>query len=104
MKCRKCKDITEIGGAAITPYTCEKCGNTFMYMLTKTPKVCSDCSKKYHVCESCGTILYTDEIEESISKGEDIKGLSTSKLLLYIATGEISDVDFKKIQRYYEKK
>ena len=102
MKCKKCGGITEIGGAAITPYTCEKCGNTFMYMLTKTPKVCSFCGEKYHVCESCGRLLYSDEIGESLSQAEQGTGVNASKLLLYVETGKITKKDFKKIQEYYE--
>lgn len=104
MKCKKCKGITDIGGAAITPYTCEKCGNTFMYMLTRTPKVCPDCSEKYHLCESCGELLYADEIVESLSQAEQNIGVNASKLVLYVETGEITKKNFSKIKEYFEGK
>ena len=102
MKCKKCRNIPEIGGAAITPYTCAKCGNTFMFMLTRTPKVCSDCSERHHVCETCGKILYAEEIGESISQASLDTGVPADKLLLYVETGKITKKNFKKIQEYYE--
>ena len=102
MKCKKCRNITEIGGAAITPYTCEKCGNENFYMLTKTPRICPICSEQYHLCETCGNFLYADEIGESLSQAEQDTGVNASKLLLYIETGKITKKDFKKIQEYHE--
>lgn len=102
MKCKKCREITEIGGAAITPYICEKCENENFYMLTKTPKICPTCSEHYHLCESCGNLLYKDEIKESLSQAELDTGVPAHKLLLYVETGKITKKDFKKIQDYYE--
>ena len=102
MKCKACKNILEIGGAAITPYTCAVCGNTFMYMLTKTPKVCEFCSEKHHVCETCGKRLYSDEIGESVSQAEQDTGVSADKLLLYLETGKITKKNFEKIQKFYK--
>ena len=102
MKCKKCRDIAEIGGAAITPYTCEKCGNENFYMLTRTPKICPICSEQYHLCESCGKLLYSDEIEESLSQAEHITGISVNKLVQYLETGKITKKDFKRVQEYYE--
>ena len=103
MKCKKCQNDFEIGGAAITPYTCEKCGNTFMYMLTKTPKVCAFCSEKYHVCESCGAVLYADEIlERTLTTVAEDTGISASKLLKYAETGKITKKDFKVLQEYFK--
>ena len=102
MKCKKCRDILEIGGAAITPYTCDKCGRENFYMLTKTPKICPICSEQHHLCESCGALLYADEIGESLSQAEQNTGVNASKLLLYVETGKITKKDFKKVQEYYE--
>ena len=102
MKCKKCRNIAEIGGAAITPYTCEKCGNGNFYMITRTPKICPICSENYHLCETCGKLLYSDEIGESLSQAEQDTGVPASKLLQYLETGKITKKDFKKIQEYYE--
>lgn len=102
MKCLKCRNISEIGGAAITPYTCEKCGNTFFFMMTKTPRVCEPCSEKFHVCETCGEILYSKEIKESISTAELNTGVPARKLMIYCETGKITKKDFKKVRDYYE--
>ena len=102
MKCKKCREITEIGGAAITPYTCEKCERENFYLFTKTPKICPICSEKYHLCETCGAVLYVDEIGESLSQAEQNTGVNASKLLLYVETGKITKKDFRKVQEYYE--
>lgn len=104
MKCKKCRNNFEIGGAAITPYTCEKCGNENFFMLTRTPKICPICSEKYHLCETCGRLLYSDEIGESLNQAEQDTGVSAKKLLQYLKTGKITKKDFKKVQEYYEGK
>ena len=105
MKCKKCRNIAEIGGAAITPYTCKKCGNENFYMLTRTPKICPICSENYHLCEACGTILYSDEIKElTLSETEMQTGVPASKLLQYVETGKITKKNFQKIQEYFEGK
>ena len=103
MKCKKCQNDIEIGGAAITPYTCEKCGNENFYMFTRTPKICPICSEKYHVCESCGTVLYAYEIlERTLTTVAEDTGISASKLLKYVETGKITKKDFKVLQEYFK--
>ena len=59
MRCKKCmlSFPSRLAGQGFTEWTCKICGKKFTHGNTDTPKVCKECSKKYHVCTDCGEAI-----------------------------------------------
>ena len=60
MKCKKCIEESMYGvfaGQAFTSFSCPICGETLHYPNTNVPRVCSKCSKQYHICQDCGQVI-----------------------------------------------
>lgn len=53
MRCKKCKRQSGIGGAAMTQFTCQVCGNTDWYETTAHPPICHKCSDKAKQLGKC---------------------------------------------------
>ena len=64
MRCRVCSVnlLTSISGQGFTEWTCEICGKEFIHQNTSVPRVCDNCSTKYHVCTDCGEPIIDNEI------------------------------------------
>lgn len=57
MECMKCRMDKGFAGQGFTKFTCEKCGKEDWHHNTNTPRFCNECSKKYNICERCGSKL-----------------------------------------------
>lgn len=59
MRCKKCmiEWSSKCAGQVFTKWTCKICGKEEIHPNTAVPKVCDDCSKKYHVCTDCGSAI-----------------------------------------------
>jgi DNA-directed RNA polymerase subunit RPC12/RpoP len=57
MRCKKCKELSGIGGSAMTKFICQECGEEDWWCNTATPPLCNKCSEKAHDegrCTHCG--------------------------------------------------
>lgn len=57
MECIKCMMDKSVSGQAFTKFVCEKCGKEDWHHNTAVPRFCSECSRKYNICEKCGENL-----------------------------------------------
>ena len=65
MRCKKCKRLSGIGGAACTPYKCVLCGKESIWGSTAHPDLCPNCMtkavKNKDGCHWCGTLFEDKE-------------------------------------------
>lgn len=65
MRCKKCKRLSGIGGAACTPYKCVLCGKESIWGSTAHPDLCPNCMtkavKNKDRCHWCGTLFEDKE-------------------------------------------